>query len=72
MLRLDSHLLEIFLSKFRYQQLWLTQGLAQWPYTVVREEQDLGWFSLQDLHWDKEGWEMYFRLLPGRSNPFPG
>lgn len=63
--RLDLHLLEIFFSKFRYHLLWVRQGLAQWHYTVVREEHDLGQLSLWDLSWDKaEGREMPSRLLP--------
>lgn len=73
--RLDVHLLEIFLGKFRYQPLWVRQGVTQRRYTVVREEQDPDQFSLRDLHWDKaEGWEMDWRILPTvseRSNKFP-
>lgn len=73
--RLDIGLLEIFLSRFRYRQLWVSQGLARWHYTAAREEQDLGQFSPQDIHWDKaEGWKMHSRLLPTvseKSNKFP-
>jgi len=64
----------MFLSNFRSQQLWVRQGLTQWHYAVVREEQGLAQFSLQDLQWDKtEGWKMHSRLLPTlseRSNKF--